>query len=200
MRFTRLSLFVAAVCCLLAALSAVAQQRSLKVLFRELQEDSKTDEAFRQISQRSPEDRAVKRFLTRNLPRILNAPPKSYETYLNNVLLAGNFRIASAIPGLIGEITCASLAGSTLTERHNLTALPCARALVQIGDPAVPALTETLSGPDSRKHWLAYRALALMNSPRSLTALRNYLAQNPDPALKSEIENDLSRAEKSVAN
>jgi hypothetical protein len=190
MRFKRLTWLVMTQCCLLAALNAaaVAHQKSLKALFRELQEEATTDAAFRQFSERSPDDRAVIRFLSRNLPAVLNAAPKIPKIYLNNVQLAGNFRIVSAIPGLIAEITCTSEGGSTLSSRSNLTSSLCAHALVQIGDPAVPALTEILTGPDRVKRLLASRALALIGSPRSLAVLRDYLAHDPDPDLKSEIE------------
>jgi HEAT repeat protein len=167
--------------------------KSLKVLFNELQEDATTDNALRQFLQRSPNDLGVKKFLSQHLPPVLDQPPKSYETYVNSVQLAGNFKIAAAIPALIKVITGASINGSTLAERERLDSFPCAKALVQIGEPSIPALSEALDGPSSEKHWFAYRALYLIGSPAAISALRDHVNREPDPTLKSEIEADLNR-------
>jgi hypothetical protein len=198
MRFDRVTRIVAILCCVLAAFGApaVARQKSLKALFADLQEDQSTDEALRQFLKRSPNDPAVKRFLSRNLPQVLAAPPKSYENYINSIQLAGTFRVEATIPALIGEINCASAAGSTLHSNYVLDSLPCAKALFQIGDPAIPALSKVLADRSSKNAWLAYRALALIDSPRSLGVLRDYLAHDPNPEPKPEIEDALQRSAK----
>lgn len=169
-------------------------QESMSVpgLFKQLQSEETTDQATAQFLKRGPSDTDAKNYLAKRLPAIISEEPKSHYVWLNSVRLAGAFRITEAIPPLTKWINAATEdTGGTPAENNRLDPFPCAKALVQIGDPAVPALTETLEKGDSHHRWFAYRALFLIGSARAISALRDHLSHESDRTFKLEIQKAL---------
>jgi hypothetical protein len=110
---------------------------------------------------------------------------------MNEVRLAGAFKVTEAIPAptkWIG-LPLSDSPGGTLSERVMLEPFPAGRALVQIGEPAVPTLTTVLA--DWRGRWAAYRALDMIGTPRAIEAVRAHIDHEPDQALKNEMRQAL---------
>ncbi len=76
---------------------------------------------------------------------------------------------------------------STLGQRAQLEDLPAARALIQIGDPAVPTLVEILQNHDVRDRATAAIALDPIGSKSAVAALRDQLGHESDPIIKIYI-------------
>ena len=159
-------------------------------LLKQFQQPSSTDRAPAELLKIGREDTNVKSDLAKHLPDIIGKTPTNRYVWLNSVRLAGAFRITEAIQALGENIGCAteesSLAG--LTSRYRLVGFPCAKALVEIGEPAVPELTKILNSGDLSRQWIAYRALFLMGTSRAMVALRDYTTTEPNDAFKTEIK------------
>jgi HEAT repeat protein len=144
-------------------------------------------------------DREVGHFSCRRqgIPRQASASgnqyePKNYFVWVNCVRLAGAFKLKEAIPALVQAINAATVEGQTLAETARLDTFPCAKALVEIGDPAVPSLVELMEKGDWRRRWFACRVLLLIGSPRSIDALRDHIDRESDQHLKQQIQKALS--------
>lgn len=168
------------------------QVTSLPQLFKQLQSEQTSDQATAEFMKLGPKNQRARDFLIQHLPSVIAREPSGHYVWLNSVRLAGKFQIVEAAPGLIKWINAASEAGGTLTEVDRLDPFPCARALVQIGEPAVPALTEALEKGDYRHQWVAYRVLITIGSPRAIKALRDHVQHEPNPDFKSEIQKALA--------
>jgi hypothetical protein len=187
---------IATLLCLLnlAAFRLHGQQvTSVPQLFEQLQSEKTTDQATSQFLKPGPGNVNAKSYLAPHLPVIISQKPKNHYVWLNSVRLAGTFRITEAIPALIKWINAAAETGGTLAENNRLDSYPCAKALVQIGEPAVPALIETLEKGDSRHQWFACRVLFMIGTPRAIDALRNHINHEPNPDFKREIQRALDR-------
>jgi HEAT repeat protein len=162
---------------------------SVAQLFRQVESEETTDVATSKLLALAPTDPNARAYLTQHLPSVIAAKPTKRQVWLNCVRLAGAFHILETVPQLIKFISAATEnAPGTATSLNHLEGFPCAKALVQIGAPAIPQLTEALNKGDRRQKWFAYRCLYLIGSPEAITSLRNHLAHETDPDFKSEIE------------
>lgn len=167
------------------------QVKSPAHLFKQLKSEGTTDQATAELVSLGPENIGAKNYLARNLPAIIDQQPRSRNVWLNSVRLAGIFRLTEAVPALTKWINASLETGGTIAENNRLDPFPCARALVQIGEPAVPALIETLEKGDKHHRWFAYRVLFIIGSPRAIGALRGHLTRESDPSFKLEIQRAL---------
>jgi len=163
---------------------AVAQSSQTAILFQQLQAPETTDRADAALREMARGDVNVRRYLAVNLPGFIgNGPGKtsSSNAWTNAVRLAGDLKIAEAVPQLgkwIGFDTGGSL---TLGQWARLEYNPAAKALAQIGDPSVDALKGIIqsASPDDRE--LAILALSLIHSPKAKNALTQHQANEPNP-------------------
>ena len=163
--------------------------RCVAELFQQLQQPPSTDQAAAELSKIGRRDTNVKSYLAKHLPDIISKTPTNRYVWLNSVRLAGAFRITEAVPALGQNILCATEESSGgLTSRYRLVGFPCGRALVEIGEPAVPELTKILNSGDLSRQWIAYRALFLMGTSRAMVALRDYTTTEPNDAFTTEIK------------
>jgi hypothetical protein len=175
------------------------QSQKLRVpdLLDQIQVESTTKDATEQFLKIPPEDAEAKKHLAVHLPALINKDPKERpHAWLNEVRLAGAFKITEAIPALTKWIglPMSDSPGGTLGERVRLEPFAAGHALVQIGEPAVPALTTVLESTDWRERWVAYRALDLIGTPTALNALRAHVDHEPDPIIKKEMQQALGHS------
>jgi len=170
------------------------QTRPIPELYERLQSEGTTDESTSQFLELGRTNSGAREYLVRRLPTVIGEGPKPdrRRAWLNSVRLSGEFRIAEAVPSLtkcISANTGATSGGLHATTR--LLGFPCAEALIHIGDPAVPGLSEVLEKGKARDRWFAYRALFLIGSPAATSALRDHVNREQDKELKTEIQQAL---------
>jgi hypothetical protein len=164
--------------------------RCVAELFQQLQQPSSTDQSAAELLKIGRGDTNAKPYLAKHLSDIIGKTSTNRYVWLNSVRLAGAFRITEAIQALGENISCATEESSVggITSRYRLVGFPCGRALVEIGEPAVPELTKILNSDDLSRQWIAYRALFLIGTSRAMVALRDYARTEPNEAFKTEIK------------
>lgn len=185
-------------CSLLAGEFGVHGQQSTSVprLFEQLQSEATTDQANQEFLKLGPSNSDARKYLAAHLPSLISQKPEDHpHVWINAIRLAGAFRIVEAIPALAGWVGLpASQSGmGTLAETERLDSHPAGKALVQIGEPAIPALLGVLNKGTTRERWVTYRALILIGSTGAITGLREHLSHESDPNLKMEIQRGLER-------
>jgi hypothetical protein len=164
-------------------------------LFEKLQTLKTADQAREQLRKLAKADPTAREYLVVHLPPMIEEGPNSrWATWQNAVQLTGELKIVEAAPALakwLGLYTGnghMSLSGDAKLE-YNLPG----KALVQIGDPAVPAVRETLAHGNTRERTRAVYVLFQIGSPAALAALREHLADEPSENLRALIQHGLSK-------
>jgi len=183
----------------IGSLTAAAQAppEPVSVVFDRLQSQSPAEigQAAQQLLTRGKSDPTVRDYLAAHLPPLIEKGPaqKDYPgAWITLARLSGGLKIVEAAPALakwltidnIGEITTA---GFTKLENN-----PAGRALVEIGDPAIPALLGVFDHGTLRERRYAVYALSLIDSPRAKNALRERLSREPDENLRGFIRKALA--------
>jgi len=177
-------------------------QPGVAILFRELQSDGSTDQAEDKLFNLAQADPSARRYLALHLPVMIERGPKRFDPrhpnrefpdpeWSNAVHLAAGLRIAEAAPALVKWIEVRT---SPLTDSYiqgTLAYQPAGRALVQIGDPAVPTLQRTIVEGAREQRWEAMYALLLINSPKAKAVLQDYEANGGDRELAPFIKRGL---------
>jgi hypothetical protein len=175
---------------MLFASQSDAQQVSMRDLLDQIQVESTTKDATEQFLKIRPDDAEAKKYLAIQLPTLISKDPKERpHAWINEVRLAGAFKITEAIPALTKWIglPMSDSPGGTLGERVRLEPFPAGHALVQIGEPAVPTLINVLESTDWRERWVAYRALDMIGTPGAIKGLRAHVDHEPDQIMKKEM-------------
>lgn len=155
-----------------------------------------TDKATEELLRSAKTDPATRRYLSEHLPAVIEKGPKVYgEPWLNAVRLSGELKVTEAVPALskwIKTQTGGDLNGTlTLSRSLRLQYNPAAKALSQIGDPAVPTLAGILEHGLAEERSLAAGALWLIRSPAAQTVLQEQMNHEQDPQMKDLIKNIL---------
>jgi len=175
-------------------------ESSVSVLIQQLQQNQTTDRAAEQLVKIGSADPTAKQYIAAHLPRMIEQGPKgrypedSYYPWYNAVRIAGQLRIVEAAPALVKQINARTrVGGVTSSKEANLRDSPAGLALVQIGDPAVPALQTLLEQGSPYERWTAAYALILIGSPTARSALREHAAREPDETLVDYIKRATSK-------
>jgi hypothetical protein len=166
-------------------------------LVQQLQSKKTTNNARDELLRLGKSDPEVREYLAAHLPRLIESGPRtadcqenSCETWLNAVKLAGQLKIAKAVPALAQWISWRERpAPLGLSSEANLVFYPAATALWEIGNPAVPAVQHVLESdqrPPFRR--IDERVLCIINTPESKAALRDFLPRESDPDLQAWIK------------
>jgi HEAT repeat protein len=179
-------------------------QPSVQQLFRDLQSTGKTDRAEVQLLRIATSNEDARQFLAARLPALIEedpAPTKSDDqqgrwvraVWQNSVQLAGELRIADAVPALVKWFTVSTspIVGLGAGEEA-LVDTPAAMALANIGDPSVPSVQPLLSRQDSNERYHAAYVLLSINSPKADGVLRDYVKSGQDRGLADFIDNRLA--------
>ena len=183
-------------CCFLGATQEVnCAQRSLTpALFRKLQIPNTTDQATQQMLDLAKSDSNVRPYLAKRLPKMIEMNPyRSFSVWRNEVRLAGELKIAEAAPALAKWIAVTEDDGIGTPLPSALETNPAAKALSQIGNPAVPALKSKLASGKWQERRLAILACQAIGSPSAQDALRQHLSGESDPNLRSLAERTIRR-------
>ena len=111
----------------------------------------------------------------------------------NEATLAGWLKFNSTIPSLIQLLRYRNYNGGGLTAQQELWADPIARALFEIGKPALPALAEALNSDSRDVRSRVDDILFLTNTPESRAILEKHLPHEPDGGLHAKISAYLRR-------
>ncbi len=167
------------------------EPESVSSIFKLLESEATTDSAAAKFSKMGPESTTAKQYLNSRLSALIQQNLRTApHVWLNSVHLAGQFQIADAIPSLVKWIglVVGTTQGTTLTTQENLESFPAGKALAQIGDPAVPALSSVLNSGETRERFVACRALRIIGTRQATVALRSHLKQESDPELRAYIQ------------
>ena len=135
-------------------------------------------------------DQNVRAYLSAQLPVAVEKNPyDSPVAWTNETKLAGQLKITEAMPALgkwvgINDIDKIEFTDSMIMR---LDTDPAAKALSQIGDPAVPTLVQVFSSDKWNSRRDAILALRLIASPAADNALSEQANRETDPELKRLI-------------
>jgi len=172
----------------------------IQLLYAQLNEPSTTNSAAQQIHDLALRDATAQDFMAQRLPAMISANARGdwqsiNGMWLNAVRLAGQLKLVTAIPALIESLSgrnlipvCAydrsSCGVSTFSLAARLETDIVARALADIGDPALPAVANVLAKGETRT--LRLRAtwiLINIDSPAARQVMRERLPAETDPGI-----------------
>lgn len=174
-------------------------------LVQKLQSEKTTDEARKQLLQVGNSDPEVRRYLTAQLPPLIQRGPKSCPPseivdlttrwhscpWYNAVELAGNLKISEASSALAPWINWRNEGPLVPTLEVQLIFHPAAKALAEIGDPAIPVLQRVLNSGNSKERARAVRVLCIIHTPKTKAVLQDDLSHETDPDVQTMIKNSL---------
>ena len=181
--------------CALAILAvALCAQEPSEVgrLFEELQVPATSDQATEQLLKVGRTNPSARAFLAKRLPFLIEKGPYT-PPWTNAVRLAGELKIAEASPALANWIGLNAGMATTITQHLRLEDNPSGKALVQIGDPSVPALQGVLEHRDLEERTNAVYALRLIGSTLAKRTLRAHEKRESDPSLRAFIQKTLAK-------
>jgi hypothetical protein len=149
------------------------------------------DEAAQKLLQLGYADPEARKYLAAHLPPEIAKGPNHVPQWRDEVRLAGELKMAEAAPALAKWISVGDDSG-VLSEPHPDDS-PAVAALVQIGDPAIPALEKLLKRGTQTERWQAMYALDWIGSPKAKAALRDYVANGQDRELADFIRRAASK-------
>jgi hypothetical protein len=167
-------------------------------LVDQLQNVEMSDKATEELLRLSKVEPDSRNGLAIALPTIIGKGPRPQEVWHNAVKLAAALKVVEAIPALMkwmdyfGSDFIAGGFGMGPTQ------YPAAWALIQIGDPAVPALAAVLAGPDHQtprqadhRKLVSIETLQQMGTPVARKALEDALPHQTDARIVQEIKQSL---------
>jgi hypothetical protein len=161
-------------------------------LVQQLQSPQETDAAARLLLQRATSSTKDRAYLASHLPAIISkGPDEAPQPWINAVRLAGSLKITEAAPALAKWIGLKPSGALSLGQMVRVEDNPPAKALAQIGDPAIPALLGVLERGNLSERWSAVLALHLIDSSKAKTAMREHLKRETDPSLREFIQRTL---------
>jgi hypothetical protein len=178
---------------------------STSQLVKRLQSPKTTDDAGKQLLQLGNSGPDARRYLAVHLPPMIERGPKSCPPseivdlvarwhscpWYNAVELAGKLKIGEAAPALFPWIGWRSEGPLLPTVEAQLIFHPAAKALYEIGDPAIPVVQRVLNSGSSEEHARAVRVLCIINTPKSKAVLQDDLPHETDPDQQTMIKNCL---------
>jgi hypothetical protein len=189
-----LLLFLAAAC-----LDSRAQKSpDAHSLLDELNRAVTLDRATEQIAQLAQVDKDARKYFADRMPSMIDKPGTG-PVWLNAVRLAGQLKVAGAVPALIQALPRGPVGGPVYGDIEVFMRLDndvVGKALSEIGDPAAVPVSEVLAHGDKKN---ARRRAALillnMNSDLCMKILREDLPREKDQAIRYWIETKLPAAE-----
>ena len=189
--------------CLFVHLIMAQSRQAPSELVQKLQSEKTTDEARKQLLQVGNSDPEVRRYLAAQLPPLIQRGPKSCPPsdiqdvfkrwhacpWYNAVELSGKLRIAEAVTALAPWIGWRADGPFSPTLEARLVLHPAAKALAEIGDPAIPVVQQALSNP--KDHYPAVRILCIIHTAKAKAVLQEDLPHETNSAVQTMIKNSL---------
>ena len=169
------------------------------ILFKRLETPETTDQATEQLLKLAANSSEMKKYLATHLPSIIDKGPtdaggKAERPWINATRIAGQLKLVEAIPSLVKWFSFETGGTITLGQAARLEYHPAAKALSQIGDPAVPSLERILSNANLDYRKIAVLALTLIGSNKGYSVLRAHVPHESDPGLRDMIQKTLENA------
>ncbi len=190
----------------LTAVSVNAFGQTIGALYDQLLQSEETNSAAPQIFQIAKNDAAARDYLAGRLPSLISSNRSERDpVWANAVRLAGQLKIATAVPALAQALSRPAVPGgydstatgaSTFTITANLVYDVVGRALADIGDPSIPVLTTILSNGDFAARRRVAWILVNINSPIARQAMNDRLQIETDPAIRQILKANLEPAPK----
>lgn len=177
------------------AILALSPRNRLQRLITELGSKETTNHAAQSLLKLGKANPQVRIYLAEELPPIISKGPPASGPWTNAVSLAGELKISRCSKALTKWISARPGRGTvTLGQTASLEDQPAAKALAQIGDPAVPAVAGTLKDGNLPERWTAALVLEDVGTPPAISALKGHLVREADPDLRAFIRKILSRS------
>jgi HEAT repeat protein len=173
----------------------IQQSPEIRKLFAQLNEPSTTDMAAHQILEVAAKDATARQYIVRKLPDMIIKQKPEDEVWQNAVRLAGKLKSSEAIPSLLNALSLGPAGGpmnTTFGVQMRLEDDIVAKALSEIGDPAISAVERLLSNEDKKTRRRAVLILRNMDSPAARKVLQERLPHENDQIIKELIETGLS--------
>jgi HEAT repeat protein len=189
-----------AICLAYGALCARATAQEvpdIHKLFAQLNEPSTTDVAAREIQKAAGKDSSARQYIVQKLPEMIDKQKPEDAVWQNAVRLAGQLKASEAIPSLQKALSLGKVGGPQITTfgiQGRLEDDIVSKALSEIGDPAIPAVTKLLTSEDKRSRRRAVLILRNMGSPASRKVLQDHLQHETDKIVRELIETGLSNS------
>ena len=158
-----------------------------------LNQTKTTDAAARQILDVASRDSGAREYVVQRLSQMIDRP-KSDEIWMNAVRLAGQLRSVESIPSLRTALSRGPLGGAlaySMTREIQLDDDVVGKALAQIGDPAIPSVTDLLASDDPKARRRAVLILRNMGTKKARKVLEERRPHENDEGIKSLIESGL---------
>jgi hypothetical protein len=157
-------------------------------LLSQLQDAKTSEQAATRLRALAKEDTTVQKYVSEHLPKVIERHSVGL-VWLNAVRLAGDLKIVSAVDVLVAALSQDNRQGVlSFAEEQRLDDDPPGKALVEIGDPAIPELARVLQSGGRNVRWRATLVLVNNNSPRARQVLREHLESESDPDLKAVMQ------------
>jgi HEAT repeat protein len=185
------------VCLAFATLDATSAQRppnpNIRSLMAQLSDIRTTSrDVGAQVLEVARNDSDARDYVVHSLPGMIQAATD--EVWLNAVWLAGQMKATEAVPSLMQAMSRRSFPAETFITGGGVMRLDhdiVAKALSQIGDPAIPSVSNLLKSAEAGTRGRAILILRNMNSPAARNVLRDHLSGETDQSLKEWIKEAL---------
>jgi hypothetical protein len=167
---------------------------SAALAFEQLQSQSsaKIKQASERLVRLGKSDPKAREYVALHLPPLIEKGPQDYlGRWTTFVRLAGELKIAEAAPALVKWLTIDNIGEISTAGFMRLENNPAGAALVQIGEPAIPAVVTVFDHGTLRERRYAVYVLNQINSPSAKRALREQLNRESDENLKEFIQKSL---------
>jgi HEAT repeat protein len=145
-----------------------------------------------QILEISRKDPRAREYVVQKLPELIRRPMS--DVWLDAIRLAGKLKAKEAIPALQEALSRPPIAAErsiTFAGVERLDNDIVAKALSQIGDPAIPAVVNLLNSPVKGTRGRGVLILRNIGSPAARKTLQERLRNEPDPEVKKLIQDSL---------
>jgi HEAT repeat protein len=185
-------IFICLMYVVLASTSWAQESKDISRLVAQLNEPKTTDRASRRIVQVASKDLEARNYVINKLIEIIGKNSTD-QVWMNAVRLAGQLNAVEAVPSLQRAFSRGQLGrpGNTmLGTEMQLDDDVVGKALGEIGDPSVPAVTNLLKSGDPKVRRRAVVILMYIDSPAAHKVLRGHRPVETDPKLKGLIGPD----------
>ena len=184
--------------CMLAVCQGAIRAQSvpasdIHTLMEQLSDPKTTQpDTFKKIVELARKDSHAREYVVQKLPGMIRGPES--DVWLDAIRLAGKLKAKEAIPALEELMLHPRVLAEPLHTFSGLMTLDndlVAKTLSQIGDPAIPAVTNLLRSGDAEIRYRAFLILRNIGSPAALKLLQDRLAHETDPDVKKLIADSL---------
>lgn len=175
--------------CFVPLCSAQTDTVRAQQLLQEIKTGTNIGDPLKELTLLAQSNPDVKAYLSNQLPNAI-VNKQNPTAWRAEVQLVGDLQLVTAIPQLVKLliVDTEDLSPTGAYRSMTMTNNPPARALISIGDPAVPAVTALLQSEDRTTRSRAIRVLININTTGARSALSQDAATEKDPALLRLIE------------